>query len=293
MNVLSLFDGMSCGQIALEKSGIKIDKYYASEIKPIAIRVSKSNYPSMIHIGDVTNIDLTRLDKIDLLIGGSPCQDFSIARTMHTGELGERKGLCGSKSGLFYHYLAILRKLKPKYFLLENVRMDGESERQLNEFLGVRGIHINSSLVTFQSRPRIYWANIPNIIIPEDRNISYQDNKSIDLEYLKSFRVNKTPSREIMWGEGTHGKCPNVTNRDKVNCLTRKQDRWSNSGLVEYDGFCRYLTTEELEKAQTVPVGYTSVCSKAQSEDLLGDGWTVDVIAHIFSFLPDEYKLQP
>ena len=285
MNVLSLFDGMSCGQIALERAGIKVDKYYASEIKPIAIKVSGSNYPNTIQIGDVTNIDITKLDKIDLLIGGSPCQDFSIARTMHNGELGKRKGLDGNKSGLFYYYLAILKKMKPKYFLLENVRMEKESEKQLNEFLGVEGIHINSNLVSFQNRHRIYWTNIPNITIPNDRKVSYQDNKSVDTEYLKRFKVNKTPSREIMWGEGTHGKCPNVTNRDKVNCLTRKQDRWSNSGLVEYDSFCRYLTTEELEKAQTVPIGYTSVCSKAQSEDLLGDGWTIDVIAHIFKHL--------
>ena len=117
MNVLSLFDGMSCGQIALERLGIKVDNYYAAEIKPSAIKVSTTNYPFTIHVGDVTKLDFN--NNIDLLIGGSPCQDFSIARTMHDGELGERKGLDGEKSKLFYHYLRLLLKLKPKYFLLE------------------------------------------------------------------------------------------------------------------------------------------------------------------------------
>lgn len=281
INVLSLFDGMSCGQIALNRAEIKYDKYYASEIKPIAIKVTQHNYPNTIQLGDVKNIKGEELGEIDLLMGGSPCQDFSIARVIHEGELGERKGLKGDKSSLFYEYLRILEEVKPRYFLLENVRMDTESEKQLNEYLGVEGIHINSNLVSFQNRHRIYWTNIPRVTIPEDRNINFQDYKDTNYDYCKEFKVKRTPSREIMWGNGVNGKCPNVTNRQKVNCLTKKQDRWSNSGLIEFEDFCRYLTRRELELAQTVPIGYTSIASNRQAEDLLGDGWTVDVIAHI------------
>lgn len=281
INVLSLFDGMSCGQIALNRAEIKYNKYYASEIKPIAIKVTQHNYPNTIQLGDVKNINGEELGEIDLLMGGSPCQDFSIARVIHAGELGERKGLKGDKSSLFYEYLRILKEVNPRYFLLENVRMDTESEKQLNEYLGVEGIHINSNLVSFQNRHRIYWTNIPGVTIPEDRNINFQDYKDTNYDYCKEFKVKRTPSREIMWGNGVNGKCSNVTNRKKVNCLTRKQDRWSNSGLIEFEEFCRYLTRRELELAQTVPIGYTSIASNRQAEDLLGDGWTVDVIAHI------------
>ena len=282
MIIVSLFDGMSGGQIAANRAGIKYNKYYASEIKPSAIKVTQHNYPKTIQLGDIKNVNKHMINEdVDLLIGGSPCQDFSIARGVHNGELGERKGLKGEKSGLFYEYLRLLKEIKPKYFLLENVRMDEESENQLNEYLGVEGIHINSNLVSYQNRHRIYWTNIPNVTIPKDRNINFQDFKDTDYDYCKKFKVNKTPSREIMWGNGVSGKCPNITNRDKVNCLTRKQDRWSNSGLIEFEDFCRYMTRKELEQAQTVPIGYTDIVSYNQAQDLLGDGWTIDVIAHI------------
>ena len=271
MNVLSLFDGMSGVQLSLDRAGIEYEKYYASEIKANAIKVTQYNYPDTIQIGDVNNIKVSELPKIDLLLGGSPCQDFSIARTMHQGEMGERKGLNGNKSKLFYEYLRILKEVNPKYFLLENVRMDAESENQLNEYLGVEGIHINSNLVSFQNRHRIYWTNIPNITIPEDREINFQNYKDIDYNYCKQFKVNRTPSREIMWGNGIDGKCPNKTHSEKVNCLTRKQDRWSNSGLIEFEDFCRYLTRRELELSQTVPIGYTDIVSYNQAQDLLGE----------------------
>ena len=279
MNVLSLFDGMSCGQLALERLGIKVDNYFACEIKKSALTVTNTNYPNTIQLGDVEKIDLSTLPKIDLLIGGSPCQDFTVMKAV-------RDNLEGDKSKLFYEYLRILKTLRPKYFLLENVRMDKDSEKQLNEYLEVEGIHINSSLVSYQKRPRIYWTNIPNVTVPEDKCINFQDFKDTDYEYCKQFKVNQTPSREKMWnggeGRGTKlGGCANVTNADKVYCLTRKQDRAPNSGLIEFDDFCRYLTRRELEQAQTVPVGYTDSVSYNQAQDLLGDGWTVDVITHI------------
>lgn len=292
MKVLSLFDGMSCGQIALDKLGIKFDgvnnKYFASEIKKHAINVTKHNYPNTIHIGDVTKISYKdgtlytengerKVGKIDLLMGGSPCQDFSLLKA-------NGKGLEGDKSKLFYEYLRLLKEINPKYFLLENVKMKEASKNQLDEYLKVEGMEINSRLVSFQNRPRFYWSNL-DFTIPEDRHISFQFYKDIDFEYCNQFKVNKTPSRERMWNNGNGrksiGNCHNVTFSDKVYCITRKQDRAPNSGLVEHGDFCRYLTRRELELAQTVPVGYTDILSYSQAQDVLGDGWTVDVITHI------------
>lgn len=285
IKVLSLFDGISCGMVALKRVGIPIESYYASEIKDVAMKVSKFNHPEIIQIGDITQLDeekLKELGEIDLLIGGSPCQDFSIANTVKG-----RNGLDGDKSKLFYEYLRVLQTVKPKYFLLENVKMLPEAEEQLNEYLGVKGIHINSDLVSFQRRKRIYWTNIPNVTQPEDLGISFQDFKETDYVSQLPYKVKQTKSREIMWGDGVNGKCPNVTDRVKINCLTRKQDRWGNAGLVAFDGFCRYLTRTELELAQTLPIGYTLVSgvSYAQACDVLGDGWTVEVIAHILKNL--------
>lgn len=291
MNVLSLFDGMSCGQIALNRIGIRPKKYFASEIKKKAIELTKHHYPETIHIGDVTKVSYKDgvlytenceydIGDIDLVIGGSPCQDFSMLKV-------DGKGLEGDKSKLFYEFLRILKEVNPKYYLLENVKMGGDSEEQLNGYLGVNGIHINSRLVSFQNRPRIYWTNIPNVEAPKDRNINFQDFKDTDYEYCKQFKLNKTKVRFRMWSDGKgnnsiYGGCSNVTDKEKIYCLTRKQDRCPNSGLVEIDDFCRVLTTRELELAQTVPVGYTSILSKNQSQDVLGDGWTVEVIKHIF-----------
>jgi len=300
MIVLSLFDGISCGQIALDRAGIKVERYFASEIKQHAIDVTKQNFPSTIHIGDVTKVSFNNgmlntengnfnVGKIDILIGGSPCQDFSAAK-VHNGQLG----LDGDKSKLFYEYLRILKEVNPKYFLLENVRMKKEYKEQLDTYLGVEGVYIDSKLVSFQTRARFYWTNIPNITQPNDRNISFQDFKDNNIDNIQEQGVipNKTPSRLRMWNYGNGhevGKpssCKNITNSDKIGCVTRKQDRAPNSGMIEYNGWCRYLTNKELEAAQTVPVGYTNGLTRSQVEDVLGDGWTVDVIVHILSFIP-------
>lgn len=282
INVLSLFDGMSCGMIALERAGVKVGNYFASEIKQHAIDISKYNNPGIIHVGDVTELTPSKLPKIDLLIGGSPCQDFSIART---GQGLERKGFHGTKSAMFFEYVRLLKTLNPEYFLLENVKMKPEHQALVSSIIGCEPVRINSNKFTFQNRDRFYWTNIPVKELPGHCAASFQDNKSTDKEYLSKFKVNKTPSREIMWGDGINGKCPNVTDRKLVNCLTVKQDRWSNSGLVKYKDFCRYLTTNELELAQTIPKGYCDTLTKNQAENVLGDGWTVDVIAHIFKGL--------
>ena len=169
MNVLSLFDGISCGQLALQRAGIKIDKYYASEIKNVAIKVTQANFSNTIQLGDVRKIDLDKLQDIDLLIGGSPCQNLSIAQASRTG-------LQGDKSKLFWEYVRVLKYIQPKYFLLENVaRAKKEDIDYISLVLGVKPIRINSSLVSAQLRDRMYWTNIPGVTLPEDKKIKLQD----------------------------------------------------------------------------------------------------------------------
>ena len=201
------------------------------------------------------------------------------------------KGLEGDKSGLFYHYLRILNEVKEYNgnvkWLLENVRMKKNYKEDLDNYLGVIGVLINSKDFSYQRRPRLYWTNLK--IHPwKDKMVSFQDYKEVG-EGLDSYKVNKTPSRIKMWsdgnGVGNSNSCANVTYSDKIYCLTTKQERSPNSGLVEYDGFCRYLTRGELEQAQTVPVGYTKILTYNQAQTVLGNGWTVDVICHILKDL--------
>ena len=189
MNVLSLFDGMSCGQIALRQLGIPINKYYAAEIDPYAMRVTQNNFPETIYLGDVTKVKGEDLEKIDLLLGGSPCQGFSFA--------GKQLNFNDPRSALFFEFVRLLKECNPKYFLLENVRMKKEYQDVITEHLGVEPIMINSALVSAQNRVRLYWTNIPNITQPEDRGIVLKDvledefesdrNKSycIDANYYK------------------------------------------------------------------------------------------------------------
>ncbi len=291
MKVLSLFDGISCLKVAADNLGLKIDEYYSSEIEKNAIKVSEDNHKKIIRIGDVCKVSYKdgvlytengnfEVGKIDILGGGSPCQDFSLLKV-------DGKGLQGDKSKLFYEYLRILKEVNPKYFLLENVEMKKEYKQQLNEYLQVEGMHIDSNLVSYQNRKRVYWTNIPGVTVPEDRGINFQNYKQ--KENLEPYKVNKTPSRIRMWnnGEGrnSQGSCKNVTYEKKIMCITRKQDRSPNSGLVEYEDFCRYLTRSELEQGQNLPIGYTKSVSYNAAQSVLGNCWTVDVISHILSFI--------
>lgn len=169
INVLSLFDGISCARVALERAGIKVNKYFASEIDKYALQVSKNNYPDIIQLGDVRNITKESVEEIDLLIGGSPCQDLSIAKK-------NRKGLSGERSGLFWEYVRILKELKPKYFILENVNsMPREAKQVITETLGVEPVMINASLVSAQNRKRLFWTNIQGITQPIDKGILLKD----------------------------------------------------------------------------------------------------------------------
>lgn len=302
MIVLSLFDGISCGQIALERAGIVVDKYLASEIKRTAIATTQKHYPDTIQLGDVNKVWYKdgiihsengdyEVGKVDLLIGGSPCQNFSCANWSNPNTAGAT-GLSGDKSSLFYQYLRILKEVNPRYFLLENVKMKNDNKKELDSYLGVNGIMINSELVSFQRRERYYWTNIPNVVMPHDKHISFQDFKDYDEDRILEATPKRTPSRERMWNGGK-GKidqrtCKNITHACKIGCVSTKQDRVPNSGMIENGNWARYLTRREQELAQTLPVGYCDHLTYRRAGDVIGDGWTVDIIAHIFSFIPKE-----
>ena len=231
MNVLSLFDGISCGQIALNRAGIKYDNYFASEIDKHAINETMTNFPNTIQLGDVTKITADNLPKIDLVIGGSPCQGFSSS--------GKGLNFEDPRSKLFFEFVRILKETKPTYFLLENVKMKKEYEDIITKELGVEPITINSSLVSSQNRVRLYWTNIPNVSQPEDKNIKLSDILD-DIEMknpaaIRGRRLNKATiiGRRV----DERGKRPDYNkdvpitqclevrdcNVDKSNCLTTVQ----------------------------------------------------------------------
>ena len=255
MNVLSLFDGGSCGQVALKNLGIPITSYRASEVDKWAIKIAKKNHPDMIHIGDVRDVQASDLPQIDLILAGSPCQDLSFA--------GKGAGLEGERSGLFYEFLRLLIELKPKYFLLENVRMKAEYKDHISELLGVEPIEINSALVSAQNRNRLYWTNIPNVTVPHDVGILLKD-------IIESGVVDRDKSHCL---DANYWKGGNLKSYFEKN---RRQLVFLNDDL-EY----RKLTPVECERLQTLPDGYTEGVSNTQRYKILGNGWTVKVIEHI------------
>lgn len=271
MNVLSLFDGISCGQVALHRAAISYDRYFASEIDKNAIKVTQANFPKTIQIGDVTQVKAGSLPKIDLLMGGSPCQGFSLA--------GNQLAFDDPRSKLFFEFVRLKKELNPKWWLLENVKMKAEHVAVISEFMGCEPVFIDSRDFSAQSRKRLYWTNIP-IACWQPKGVKFSDIEEHG-PHLAKFKVNRTPSREKMWGGGINGKCVNLSRREKACCLTTKQDRWSNTGLVEFEDFCRYVTPLEAERLQTLPDGYTSGLADSHRYHALGNGWTVDVIAHI------------
>lgn len=274
MNVVSLFDGISCGQLALRKAGIPVTTYFASEVDKNAIKVTQHNFPDTIQLGDVTAVDGTMLRGADLLMGGSPCQGFSIA--------GGQLNFEDPRSALFFEFVRLKEEINPRYFLLENVNMKAEWRDIISQYLGVEPVRINSSDFVPALRDRWYWTNIPiEPWVPLDRD--WHDLGETDPEVLARYELNRTPSRETMF---FGGKCVNLGNRRVTCALTTKMDRWSNAGLVPYgDGWCRYLTPRECERLQGVPDDYTAMVSDTARYHALGNGWTVDVIAHIFKGL--------
>jgi DNA-cytosine methyltransferase len=306
INVLSLFDGLSCGNIALERAGIKVNKYFASEIDKWAIQIANKNYPGIIQLGDVTKFDETKLPKIDLLIGGSPCQGFSFA--------GKQLNFDDPRSKLFFVYVYMLKQLKPKYFLLENVRMSKQSQDVISEHLGVQPIKINSSLVSAQNRVRLYWTNIPNVTQPKDKGLKLKDileidgyvdrDKShcLDANYFKGGNLKsyfEKHRRQLVFSD--NGLC-HVGDADiKANQSTKRvyhpdgkaptlttmggghREPKVNTSETTY----RKLTPIEVERLQTISDGYTEGVSNTQRYKMLGNSWTADVIAHIFKGLKD------
>ena len=282
MNILSLFDGISCGMVALERAGIKVDKYYASEIDENAIKVSRNNYPNIIRLGDVTKWQEWAIDwqSIDLLIGGSPCQGFSFA--------GKQLNFNDVRSKLFFVYVDILNYIKSKNpnikFLLENVKMKSEYQDVISSCLGVKPIRINSNLVSAANRDRLYWMNF-EVKIPEDRGITFDDINSNSDEWLSDEYINRVSK----W-KSQQKPLKNVTyigEKQKLPCLTARGYNQSHSGmiLISNGSKYRYLTNTEAELAMTLPVGYTRGISDRERARCIGNGWTVDVIAHILSSL--------
>jgi len=364
MNVLSLFDGKSCGQLALQRAGIKVDNYYACELDKYAIQVAQKNFPNTMQLGDVQDMKIPnyREGSIDLLMGGSPCQGFSFA--------GGQLAFDDPRSKLFFEFVRIKEKLQPKYFLLENVKMKQEFQDVITQYMGVEPIEINSSLFSAQNRRRLYWTNIPvdmnmvdkglvlKDILQDDHNeppvpINERNARHHKHPYQKSLCATATMykgagnngmtlvDRLIPVGEAEEyahynyratkqvyhmdGKAPTlltmqggnrepkvatyspkggrIVNRrldehgvrkdyqmelpltpqveirsdDKTNCLTTLQ----KDNVVVEGMTWRKLTPIECERLQTLPDNYTEGVSKTQRYKMIGNGWTVDVIAHI------------
>jgi len=314
MKVLSLCDGMSCGYMALEKAGIKIDKYYASEIKPTAIRFSKKNFPCIVHIGDVKKVSYSNgvlhtengdfQEEFDIVIFGSPCQSFS--RMM---KADMRIGLDDDmRSGIFLECYRVLKEVNPKYFLVENVVMKKEDKDILSNYLGVEPVRINSSLVSGQLRDRLYWTNI-KFEIPNDKGIKMQD--VLDNGYTprdKSTCLCRRDSNGFYFGGTSNGayhyhrahdksmlsvvylnkehyeECVKLGKRLVGNEKPRGKHYHIDSDRTVFK-WIRCLNKYERARLQTVPEKYVECMSEKECADLLGDGWTVDVIANIFKGL--------
>ena len=292
MNVLSLFDGMSCGRIALDRAGIKVDNYFASEIDKYAIKVAQANYPSTIQLGDVCDVmwpETFEGMKIDLLIGGSPCQGFSFA--------GKQLNFDDPRSKLFWEFMRLLKECKPKYFLLENVKMKKESKDVISEALGVEPVPIDSSLVSAQNRQRYYWTNIPMTGLPDDKGIVLKDileTEAVDAHY----EAGKAPCLTTMGGGHREPKIMQKARGFNKGGLKAKDGKtppittssWQHNNHLTFDeGLTwRKLTPLECERLQTVPDGYTNHVSNTQRYRMLGNGWTVDVVAHIFDGMKGE-----
>ena len=288
INILSIFDGMSCGQIALERAGIKVDNYFASEIDKHAIKVTQKNYPKTIQLGDVTKIKAKDLPKIDLLCGGSPCQDLSSSNVWT-----EKKGLEGKKSSLFWEFVRLLKEVKPTYFLLENVGSAKNSDIEIiDRELGVKGIKFNSKLILPQNRNRVYWTNIPFELPKNEMTITMQDllETNVDDKYYitqKMYDCIMSPSTKG-WQSGKMDIDLKIAR--PLTATMHKMHRADTDNYItgiapQGKTNIRRLTPIECERLQGVMDNYTDSVSDTQRYKMIGNGWTVDVIAHIFKHI--------
>ena len=302
MNVLSLFDGISAGRVALERAEIKVDKYYASEIDKYAIKVTMNNYPDTIQIGNVYDIDYSKLENIDIVIGGSPCTHWSIAKKDRetTSE--------GIGFDLFMQFVTAIKKVKPKFFLYENnFSIHKDIKQAISEKLGVQPIMINSALVSGQQRKREYWTNIPNITQPKDRGILLKDILESGVPYQeKSHVLTASYNCAVIWNSLERGQRSMIAEPVRIGqigkggqgdriysvygksvCLSANGGgRGAKTGLYKIDlpdgdYAIRKLTPIECERLQTFKDDYTSGISNTQRYKCLGNSWTVDIIAHI------------
>lgn len=272
MKVLSLFDGISCGMVALERAGIPVERYVAYEIDKYAIKVSEKNYPQIERRGDVSEGDFAQYKGFDLLIGGSPCQDLSLYS--HKG-----LGLAGKKSSLFFQYLRALKEAEPKYFLFENVNGRGKSD--ITKLLGVSPVLIDSGLISGQTRRRLYWTNIPIREVPP-KKVKLKDI----LQSAEETKDCANIANRVRWLNSESGKKALrnhyvAIDPEKAICLTARGDASWECTYVTKEGSLHKLSPIEWERLQTLPDNYTEGISNAQRYKCLGNGWTVDVIAHI------------
>lgn len=262
MNIFSAFDGMSCGQIALNNLGVKYDNYYASEIDNHAIRVTQSNFPKTIQVGDITKVDCSKLPKINVLIGGSPCQGFSFA--------GKQLNFDDPRSKLFFEFVRIKNELTPQYFLLENVLMDIKSQNAISELMGCEPILINSKIVSAQSRDRLYWTN---------------------MEFTRPKNKGITMSNIVESGNPLRPFCQTILAtiyKENVKSMIKRK---KYSYLINDNGKIRKLMPIECERLQTVPDNYTKFVSDTQRYKMIGNGWTVKIIEHFFCNLNKSAKV--
>jgi len=299
MNVLSLFDGMSCGQLALKKEGIKYDKYFASEIDVHAIKITQKNFPDTIHIGSVLDVNAGDLPQIDLLIGGSPCQSFTFAGKrvgMTTKdrvdiltleqylELKEQGFEFEGESYLFWEYIRILKEVKPKYFLLENVRMEKKWKDLITSVIDVEPIFINSNVLSAQNRQRLYWTNIPIEELPTENELVLKDivvKEDVEPKFHLSYKHHQAFLKSYNW------KHCELDQKSKplLASYYKQPPHCPYIPCKESESGFRRLLPLECERLQCVPEKYTEGVSDTQRYRMLGNGWTVNVIAHIFKGL--------
>lgn len=275
MNVLSLFDGISCLQIALERAKIPITNYYASEINKHSIKVTQANYPNTIQLGDVNGIDFSDLPAMDFIGSGSPCQDISNMNM-------KREGLKGKKSSLFYKFMEAKEAFPKAIWLLENVA--GNSTAEITKLTGRRPLRLDSDWVVPQTRNRLYWTNIPVNSLPIRTKLKLSDL----LEPEVNEKYYQSESWNIWWlanQEFQLRKNYSTLNAAKTNCLTARMYSSWNGNFIQDERGIRRLTPVECERLQTIPDGYTSSISDKWAYHSLGDCWTVDIIVHILKHI--------
>lgn len=282
MKVLSLFDGMSCGQLALQEAGINVSKYMASEIDKHSMKITEKNFPQTEQLGDVTKVKGKDLGEVDLLIGGSPCQGFSFA--------GKQLNFNDDRSKLFFEFARLLNQCEPKYFLLENVYMKKEYRNIISGILGVQPIRINSSSFSPVKRDRLYWTNIPfdKEKIPKDSGLSFDDINTKNQDWMSEEKVDKI--RQWKSQQNPIKTAIKEGAKKKVPCLVARGYNQYHGGavLIENNGKYRYLTNDEAEACHGLPKGYTEGVSDRERSRMIGNGWDIRVVTHIFKGLENK-----